>query len=875
MGSNRRKRRNMSQKPYLHIFVVLLPLLCSMSIKVSAFQTSSLIVAVVDVQSAHVQSATVRLTSADKKINESVRNPSSSAIFRNIYPGQYTLEVVADGFKLFTKEVQIKAGESLLTINLEIAPVIEEVEIKSKPLDGVLEEAFSNFLTSEQLASLPEDPDDLERELRNRFGQDAVIRVDGFGGNRLPPKSQIASIRVVRSSFDAEYHKLGVTIIDVTTKSGVGNWNGSVFFNYNDASLNARNPLSLQKLPTQDRNFSLYVSGPLMKKKNSLFLSVFGKSLYNENNIVAVLPEGDFKGSVRSSATSISPWIKFSQNLSYGHLLGITYQGQITKSENVGAGGINLPTRAFRSRISNHILRVSENGGIGKHFYNEFRVQYSRRTARIDPNSNERTIVVLDSFIDGGASNESDLQNKSIWLADNLLFNIRKNHAVKVGGIFEYQTNDSSYSYNRNGTFTFSSLRDFTFGRPSQFTLRPEAREVDLSRFQFGAYIQDDIRLRKTFLLSLGLRYEWQNNLNDYNNFSPRLGFSWSLDKRGVTVIRGGAGIYYDWLETNDLATVVSRDFTQPSEIVASNPSFPEIVFSGFKQTLSPSFFRAADNLKNPYIFLTSLGLQRRLNTNTFLRFLYKYEKGAHLFRSRDINSPVNGVRPNDSFGRITQLESSGISIRNSLNVGLNGRLSKKLSYVVEYTLSKHISDFDGIFTLPSDSNDLQLDRSVSSTDQRHQLYLSSYFRIIRGLNLSVLFAAKSPLPYSVTTGFDDNKDTVFNDRPLGVSRNSERGEWQKELDASLSWTIGILKREPDESRFPGTIVLTSQEAKSGDSGISARHRFSLKFYATANNISNSKNFTQFLGTQSSPLFRRPIFANNPRRIELGIKFSF
>ncbi|MGI8468343.1 MAG: hypothetical protein ACR2N3_07810 [Pyrinomonadaceae bacterium] len=337
---------------------------------------------------------------------------------------------------------------------------------------------------------------------------------------------------------------------------------------------------------------------------------------------------------------------------------------------------------------------------------------------------------------------------------------------------------------------------------------------------------------------------------------------------------RGGAGVYYDWFGTNNLATILSQSVSQPSETVIINPNFPNPFQSGTSQFLPPSYRQKDDGLKNPYIFLASIGVERQLDKNTSLRVLYKYQKGVHQFRSRDINAPFDFIRPNPDFGRIQQIESSGFFAQNSLNVELNGRLTKTLSFAADYTLAKIVSDNNGIFGLPSDNYNLRLDRSVSNLDRRHRLYASLYWKIRKDLRLSTIFSAASALPYTITTGRDDNGDTIFNDRPFGIARNGERGAWQKQTDMTLGWTIGLFKKKNGQGK-PGMIVITSDEASSGDFGVDTKHKYSLKFSVTARNVFNQPNFTNYVGVQTSPFFRQPIAADNPRRIELGMRFSF
>lgn len=661
-------------------------------------------------------------------------------------------------------------------------------------------------------------------------------------------------------------------MIDIISKVGGEKWAGTMSFNFNDNHLNARDPFAIARLPSQQRRFNSYFFGPIIKGKTSASIMLDGENSYRQNNINAVTPNGIVKDSLTNSYSSFFPSIKISQNVGKTNL-NISYLGVFRNSVNEGVGGVDLPARAFESKTFINQLRLSQSGYIGKRFLNEIRFQYTNENLENSPLSDKTTVTVLDAFNDGGAGNKYKSRKQRLWLADNLLFGAGKLHALKLGGLFEYEKRYTESAINQNGTFTFSSLADFVAGNPTTFTQNPETRKVNLSQMQMGGYIQDDIRLHKSFLLSAGLRYEWQNNLRDKNNVSPRLGFTWSPSKTGKISFRGGTGIYYDWLETSNLATVLSQDITQPSTTVIINPSYPNPLSSiGVNQILPQSYWQLAENLKNPYFFLSSIGMETQLNEDNSLRVLYKYQKGIHQFRSRDINAPLpdNTNRPNSSFGRIVQVESSAFSIQNSLNVELSGRLNKRISYGIDYTLAKSTSDAEGIFGLPSNNYDLRLDRSVSNLDQRHRIYASIFWRIRRGLSLSTIYLANSPLPYNITTGFDNNGDTIFNDRPFGVLRNSERGMWQRQIDTSLGWTVGFGKKDTKSGSV--TIIAAGEE---GDSEIAINSKYTFRFYTAVNNLLNQTNFTNFVGVQTSPFFRQPIAASNPRRIEFGLRFSF
>ena len=100
--------------------------------------------------------------------------------------------------------------------------------------------SFSNVLTADQIAQLPDDPEEFENAINQLAGPGSQIRVNGFRGGKLPPKSQIREIRFRLNPYAAENHDAGFGLVDVITKPGVNSWHGSLNVGFRDEAMNAR-----------------------------------------------------------------------------------------------------------------------------------------------------------------------------------------------------------------------------------------------------------------------------------------------------------------------------------------------------------------------------------------------------------------------------------------------------------------------------------------------------------------------------------------------------------------------------------------------------------------------------------------------------------
>jgi hypothetical protein len=149
---------------------------------------------------------------------------------------------------------------------------------------------------------------------------------------------------------------------------------------------------------------------------------------------------------------------------------------------------------------------------------------------------------------------------------------------------------------------------------------------------------------------------------------------------------------------------------------------------------------------------------------------------------------------------------------------------------------------------------------------------------------LGLTTSARSGTRYNITTGRDDNGDTVFNDRPAGVGRNSALGKASWDVAARLSYTFGFGDRPASAPGAGPTMILQRVGAGPGGAGDllggltgggAENKRVRIELFASAQNLLNSVTPIGYSGVMTSPFFLQPTAAMPGRRIDLGMRVGF
>ena len=816
-----------------------------------------------------------------------------------LIPGRYAIQAEFGGFETRRlPDVRIRAGDNRQVILLPLEGQKDSVVVQQDRQSAAADPrgpSFGTTLTREQLDTLSDDPDVLRQQLQDMAGPGAVIKIDSFEGGALPPKAQIRSIRISRDQFAAENHSAGGTQIEIVTQPGIGpvRFNSGVRMRADQWT--GRSPFTPTRGPEQNRNYFGNASGTLVPGKASF--NVFGvvSDTFDTPNINVALGSG-----TRSEALPIrTPRDNYAVNANVDYAvtldqtLRFAFNSNHVNNRNLGIGAFDDIERAYSVKSSFSNLRIQHFGPVGRRAFTRNRLQLSWNDTDTHSAVEALTIRVNDAFTSGGAQLAGGQHSRTFGVGSDLDY-VRGIHTVRSGVNLDgglYRSDDTS---NYLGTYTFESLDAYLAGRPRSYARRIGDPNIRYQNFQGSVYAQDDARVRRNLTLSAGLRYEAQTHIRDFNNVMPRLGVTWAPFAAGQTTLRGSWGLFSDWLAAPTYEQTLRVDGFRQQEINLQNPTYPTPDTTGILVPVNR--YVLGDGLELPTFKRLSVGIDQRLAPRLQSSITYAYTKGGSVARGLNLNAPVAGVRPDARFGNVVEVVSDATSRQHQMQVNLTANPGallplgantplinwKRTTMFLNYTLGTVKSNTEGAFAVsPTGTLDTEwgpatattfINGQMAAADVRHRLNLSVNNQIIRNFGVAFNINASSGAPYSIRTGVDDNGDLIFNDRPAGVTRNTERGaaQWSVNTQFNYSFAFG---RTPSSSP-PGVTVIAGggvPTIQTFDPG----PRYRLQVFLGVQNLTNRSNYAGYIGTLTSPFFGQPTTVLGTRKVDFGINLGF
>jgi hypothetical protein len=464
-------------------------------------------------------------------------------------------------------------------------------------------------------------------------------------------------------------------------------------------------------------------------------------------------------------------------------------------------------------------------------------------------------------------------------------------------------------------------------------------------------------------------------------NPAPRLGFAWN-PRHGKMVVRGGYGIAYDFIYQNPISNVqFSAPFinsvsisgghftggnTLAALVAGTAPAQQQAIGALGKFDPAQTDFGALSpvdqNLKNPRNQQWDAGVEYQLTSDTVVKVTYVGARSDHLQVSVPTNlvAPQNRPAPATSladqnarqtqfaavfgneiggafgpqnnlidprFDNVTQVQSTGTSSYNSLQLEGIRRFKNGLTFNANYTWAHSLDDVsDALNVLVNDSANLldatkplSFQRSNSQFDIRNRFVLSYNYEIpfakgfhgwkkyvLDGWSQSGIFTAQSGLPATVyaapinvcsvtpdpMTGCPKGDGVGITDTLLNGTANPANGVVTTPLNGNAS----LLHPVPQGSPQMGTLSVS--EPLIGQNGTSGRNNLRLAGLTDLDvafgkqfkvmegktfqlrweifNTLNHPNFSGYVNQFSSANFNTyTTTATNMRQMQLSARFIF
>jgi hypothetical protein len=670
---------------------------------------------------------------------------------------------------------------------------------------------------------------------------------------------------VLTGGFPAKYGN-GAGVINMITRTGGNQIQGSSFLHYRDEKLSNKNHFVNEELDLTRYQFGITLGGPIVRDRTTFF-AAFEHSQLDEGR--AVITNGAFpeiEGTFVAPDRNTNLTLRLDHRLNTQNSVTASYTGHSSTGQS-GTGGILAENAGVEGGAEIHYFVASHKWLASNRLQLETRAGYLHSDGTTKTLSDDPGLWYPSAYIGSspiGVRGNSLIREQRWQLRSDATYLIPEwngDHVVSGGAHLQHSKNRDQVEWWANGQFLFATdTSPFPYlaiiGSPSDITV--EANRISV-------WLQDDWRVHSKLTLNLGMRYDVDlgainedyvsprddpalpftangDRGSDLNNLAPRLGLAWVPFGDRKTVVRGNYGVYYSRMPT---AYAVGEQIGDVAPIYfipgPGTTDLDEISLDGVSpgiMLILPSEFQT------PYSHQVSLGLSRQIIRDVAVDVQYVGIWGHNeVYRQNDIN-PLDAStfqRPLDQYGDVKLARNDGRSNYNAIHFVLRSRPRSYAQFRAFYSLSWANNDFDDTFFTP------MFARGPALWDNRHRFVFQGNITLPGLFVLSGTATIESARPFAVVTGTDDNGNTMLDDDlPPGLGRNSSRTEAVQILDARISKHFQI------------------------GSGL-------LEAYVEAFNLLNEVNYlgSSYTGKMTSDNFGQPSVALAPRQLQLGLRASF
>lgn len=495
------------------------------------------------------------------------------------------------------QEITVEARPTVMrTDQSDLKELISTTTVDSIPLNG------RQFLDLLKLTpgTAPRPPSSQQGADVTVFGERSITNsflINGMDNNDLLNRNfaeffvqdAIQEFQVLTGGYKAEFGRASGAVTNVVTRSGTDSFHGRAFGFFRNNALDSSNISGQEPAALSRQEVGGTLGGPIIKDRSFFFdaFEFFREKRGNNfdlSQIPQIVKDGYFSPAAQGENFNIPPLhTRYSNFIRLDHKFNDSNQLFASINLNRGdqdnlvpnaeetASGPPPGTIALPSTANNQSLNTTSAGLRYTTFFGpesilESSFRFSRVTfgQNLDKPQGAEAVAALtfspqfNIFVSNSSGTVTDrTQDKFQWKEDVSFFKDTSHfgsHSIKFGSdmLRGYLDNYSPPAVGViiGNTIQTNRYKELGYDVPIQRFSSPIVSPNDHSiatNYLWGFYAEDSWQVHPQLTLNLGLRFDYSSLFSDdKNNFAPRLGFAWNLDRAGDTVIRGGWGRFYD-----------------------------------------------------------------------------------------------------------------------------------------------------------------------------------------------------------------------------------------------------------------------------------------------------------------------------------------